>query len=66
MNKEIKEKLAAAYALIQECQDIADREKSSFNWELAYGMGGTYYGDPEEVNSYGDKEAGWQSSSSDC
>lgn len=52
----IAEKVAAAAALIRECEQIADQHDVCFDFSVAYGMGGSYYPD----------DNGWYSSSQDC
>lgn len=71
--KLIDEKVKAAYALITEAQVIADEHKLSFSFDVAYGMGGTYLGNPEDRESayrYGDydrdSDDGWRPSSRGC
>ena len=63
-NKVIAKKLMEAEALIRECEKIADEHKLGFSWDLAYGMGGWYSGNPEARDAYSD--SGWSSSSSSC
>lgn len=53
-NKIIAEKIATAYQLIKECENIADKYGLSFAMEVSYGMGGTY------------ESGSWQSSSQSC
>lgn len=62
-NEKISELLAKAFELISQAEEIADAAGITFDFDLAYGMGGTYV--PESLqDEYGD--AGWQSSSSMC
>jgi len=49
------------------CERFADEHKLSFSFSPAYGMGGHYYGDPEDRYSpYGDEPEGWSPSSQGC
>lgn len=60
-NKLISEKINAAYALITEASELADEHKLDFSFDVAYGMGGTYVGDPDKW-----QEPGWNPSSQSC
>lgn len=51
-----------AYNAVYEAQAYADEHKLSFSFELAYGMGGTYQGNP---NAKWD-EPGWNPLSQSC
>jgi non-ribosomal peptide synthetase component E (peptide arylation enzyme) len=62
--KAIEDKIQAAYALINEAEEIADKYKLSFGFSVAYGMGGYYDGDPENRSEY--SEDGWYASSQSC
>ena len=62
---DIDSKLKQAYALIKECEDIATSEGLEFSFDVAYGMGGTFYGEPFK-DYYGDTRQGWQASSHSC
>ncbi len=68
----IDEKVKAAYALIKEAEALADEAQVEFGFDLAYGMGGTYYpkkkedGTSEEDGSWYSSNEGWVSSSSQC
>jgi hypothetical protein len=42
-NKEIDALITQAYALIAEAEAIADSTGESFDFDVSYGMGGTYY-----------------------
>lgn len=68
----ISEKVASAMASISEAEKLADEAGVSFSFDLAYGMGGTYFPKPnpaipedERDKNYYD-ETGWSSSSSRC
>lgn len=63
-NKLIAEKVSQAYALIRECEHIADEACIDFSFDLAYGMGGYYQPDHEDWESSSKGE--WVSSSSQC
>jgi hypothetical protein len=68
-NKLISDKLEQVYALIKECEKIADENQVSFNFQVEYGMGGYYY--PKEKDEEGNwkessSEVGWHASSQDC
>ena len=69
-SKEIATKLREARKLITECEQIADRHGLEFNFDTAYGMGGTYYGeghpDSENLKKQYYKENGWIASSQTC
>ena len=64
-NAEIDRLIKEAYAALSAAEEIADRWKLEFSFGPAYGMGGTYYGDPEDRDSW-NPEQGWVSSSADC
>jgi hypothetical protein len=56
--------VSAAYAELNAAQEIADKYKLSFSFSPAYGMGGHYYGDPDDHSDY--NEGGWHASSQSC
>lgn len=56
--------VTAAYAELAAAQELADKYKLSFDFDVAYGMGGRYEGDPEERRR--NSEDGWQTSSQSC
>lgn len=67
--EDISKKIAEAYKLVREAEALATTHKLSFSWDLAYGMGGTFHGDPEDrYDRYGENEAeaGWSASSQGC
>jgi hypothetical protein len=66
--KLLNEKVQAAYAAIADAQVIADKHGLNFDFDIAYGMGGSYIGDPEEREEYDEDEldGGWRSSSAMC
>lgn len=78
--QQINQKTEAAMALIREAQALADKANVTFDFSLAYGMGGTYFPKlTDEQKEQAKKEAeekgrwydsyeneGWQSSSSRC
>ena len=55
-----------AIGLVRQAEQIADEACVEFNFDVAYGMGGTYVpaGLAKEYSYY--EGAGWQSSSSGC
>jgi hypothetical protein len=57
----ISEKVAAAEALISECEVLAREYGVGFSMSVAYGMGGTFY----PTDSVW-QQAGWNSSSMGC
>lgn len=68
----IAEKVAAAYALINEAEAIADENEVSFRLEVSYGMGGTFY-PKDEYNMYykedwdeASETGAWRASSQSC
>lgn len=64
--REAQRLAAEAMKLIRQAEKIADEHKVSFGFDVAYGMGGTYEGDPElRSTDYGSDE-GWQPSSQGC
>jgi hypothetical protein len=65
ISKEIQVKLAEAMKLIREAQALADQYKLSFSFDVSYGMGGTYYGDPAERDEDYSSD-GWLASSNSC
>lgn len=71
MSKEALELIAActkiAYEAISLAEDIADRNDLEFEFNISYGMGGSYYS-PGYVEKEGLRwsEPGWNSSSQSC
>lgn len=63
-NKELSELVSKAYAALEEATEFANKYHLSFSWSPGYGMGGRYYGDPEDQDDYMD--GGWYSSSQSC
>ena len=63
-NAELAELVRKANAALNEATEFADKYHLSFRFGPAYGMGGTYEGDPAE--RYGDDDDGWYSSSMSC
>lgn len=61
----IEEKLSQAMKLIRECEAIANEHKLMFSMQVAYGMGGDYYGDQEQWDDEYMVE-GWAPSSMGC
>lgn len=61
--KLMHEKVSEAYAALAEAEALADAHKLSFSFSPCYGMGGRYYGDPEDYN---DECDGWYPSSQSC
>jgi hypothetical protein len=55
--------VGAAHENISEAENLADEFGLDFSFDLAYGMGGTYYG---EGHDYEWVEHGWNSSSQSC
>lgn len=69
--EKISELTKQAYALIAEAEKIADATGAEFSFDLAYGMGGWYRGQPEgaspdATDKWGDPIYGWQASSQSC
>lgn len=70
--KEIQAKIKvhtdAAYASIAEACKIADEYGASFSFDVAYGMGGSYQGGPDDGKEdwEDDREIGWFPSSQGC
>ena len=54
--KQIETLLKEAHEKIDEAKKLADKYELSFDWDLSYGMGGSYDGEEGE----------WRSSSSNC
>lgn len=48
--KQLTEKVDQILALLKEAENIADKYSLDFNLNLAYGMGGTYYGRPKPLS----------------
>lgn len=73
-NNLISTKIMEAYAIINECEEIAETAGVSFSFDVAYGMGGSYRPRKEVEEDYGDTKSeswyeshsGWISSSSQC
>lgn len=55
--------VAKLYKALAEAEAHADTHNLSFNFEPAYGMGGTYYG---KNNKHDWSEPGWNPSSQNC
>ena len=53
-----------AYEALGNAELLANEAGVSFDFSVEYGMGGTYYGNPDD--NYYNKRQGWQSSSSSC
>lgn len=75
LKEEAYAKINEATAMINEATAIADKWGVTFNWDLAYGMGGTYYpqrtadskwSESDEAWRPSDTEDGWYSSSQSC
>lgn len=74
--KKIDELLQKAYDAVSEAESIADEHELRFNFEVSYGMGGTYYGagtvdvddDDDWLADYGYSEnsGAWLASSQSC
>ena len=72
--KKIDELIKEAYAKVQEAEAIADEHSLTFDFEVEYGMGGTYYGagsdddDDGWLDDYGYSEdtGAWLPSSQSC
>ena len=54
--KQIEVLVKEAHEKIDEAERLADKYELSFDWDLSYGMGGSYDGEEGE----------WRSSSSNC
>jgi hypothetical protein len=69
---ELKTKVSAAYAALQEATDFADKHGLGFSWDVSYGMGGYYQGkgteeDPSwDHSSCSEDDYGWRASSQSC
>jgi len=70
---DIAAKLAEAQRLVEQCVKIADRVGTSFRWEAARGMGGSYVSEEAARTSYWNETEetledmiGWQPSSQGC
>lgn len=61
--EELNKKVQAVYAALKVATDYADEHKLSFEFGAAYGMGGSYVGDPRD-RDYPD--TCWYPSSSSC
>lgn len=62
VNQEISKKVAAAYALIKECEDMADEFETEFSFDLCCGAGCSYQGKKDcKWESHG-----WNASSQSC
>lgn len=65
--EEIKNLVDSAYASIKLAEALAQEHKLDFDFSVAYGMGGTYYGDASKIDSWhGRSQPGWVSSSEEC
>ena len=70
--KKIAELIAAAQALIDEAETVADANEVGFSINVGgYGMGGYYEpcpegADPDEEDEYYDRKYGWMPSSQSC
>lgn len=69
--KKIDALVQQAHHIIQEAESIADDWKLSFNFEIAYGMGGRYQGDIKQrwwESDWGldPGDQGWLPSSRSC
>lgn len=63
--KEISEKMKQVYALISECENLADQTGVDFSMDVAYGMGGYYVGKNSE--DWDESDTGrWNPSSQSC
>lgn len=60
----ISELTKQAVALIRQAEEIAKQAKVSFGLNIAYGMGGYFYGAKDDEDGY--SEEGWVSSSQNC
>lgn len=67
-NAKISEHLAAAYASINAAEALAIEHDLTFNFEIAYGMGGYFKGADadQEGGGYGESQNGWYPSSQSC
>lgn len=67
--KALTEKVKEAEKVLQEAIDIAEKFGIPFDWDIAYGMGGTYVPstiDPDDNWYSSDDTGGWVSSTSQC
>lgn len=66
-DKEIKELTDKAYAALGEAEQIAEKYGTSFNFDISYGMGGTYVSQDEvDTGDWGHSSSGWLASSDQC
>lgn len=63
--KEIQKLISEAYANVRKAEELAKQHKLCFSFDVAYGMGGTFVGDPDE-NYDNPGETGWLASSHSC
>lgn len=63
---ELSRLVRAAEEALKAATDFADEHKLYFSWSPAYGMGGSYIGDPEERWNSDYSDDGWHSSSMGC
>ncbi len=66
--KEIQRLLSEARTLVRQAEELAKENKLSFSFSIAYGMGGTFTGDPDEDWGGYDSSSnvGWHPSSHNC
>jgi hypothetical protein len=67
--EQIAKHVEAAHAEIKKAEALADEHGCEFSFDLAYGMGGTYYPKVKPDSENEDWESsneGWMSSSSMC
>ncbi len=69
--KEIDKKKKEIYKLVKECEEIADKANITFDLNVAYFMGGTYYPpsiikETEWMKDNWKIQEGWLSSTHSC
>ncbi len=64
IQKQIQKLCAEALEKVREAEKLATEHKLTFSFDVAYGMGGTFYGDETMRDEY--KEDGWYASSHSC
>lgn len=67
LQQQLYELVNAAYIALGAATKFAEDNKLSFSFDVSYGMGGTFQGDPEERNRYHrNSYNGWFPSSESC
>ncbi len=63
--QKISRLVSEAYELIRQAEALADEAGLSFNFDVSYGMGGTYVSEGA-AEQEGWKDSGWHASSHSC